>query len=62
MGQGIGRYRVAQLRSRSDNVFKLLPTAGGCDNFLKRHAVPFRPEKRRTEGPEGAQCVVQCCP
>ena len=39
--QGIGKHGVAQLLSRSDNAFELLPAAGGCDGLFKRRAVPF---------------------
>ena len=62
MRQGIGRHRVAQLRSRSDNAFELLPAAGSRDGLFKRRAVPFCLEKRRPKGPEGRQSIVQYCP
>ena len=60
--QGIGGHRVAQLRSRSDHAFELLPPAGRCDGLFKGRAVPFRFEQRRSKGPEGVQGIVQYCP
>ena len=62
VSQGIGRHRVAQLRSRSDNVFELPPAAGSRHGLFKRRAVPFCLEKRRSKGPEGVQGIVQYCP
>ena len=62
VSQGIGRHGVAQLRSRSDNAFELLPAAGSRDGLFKRRAVPFCLEKRRAKGPEGVQGIVQHCP
>ena len=41
MRQGIGRHRVAQLLSRSDNAFELLPAAGSSDGLFKRRPSPF---------------------
>ena len=41
VSQGIGRHRVAQLLSRSDNAFELLPAAGSRDGLFQRRAVPF---------------------
>ena len=55
MRQGIGRHRVAQLLSRSDNAFELLPAPGSRDGLFKRRAVPFCLEQRRSKGPEGGQ-------
>ena len=62
VGQGIGRHRVAQLLSRSDNAFELLPAAGSRDGLFKRRAVPFCLEQRRSKGPEGGQSIAQYCP
>ena len=62
MRQGIGRHRVAQLLSRSDNAFELLPAPGSRDGLFKRRAVPFCLEQRRSKGPEGGQSIVQYCP
>ena len=60
--QGIGRHRVAQLLSRSDNAFELLPAAGSRDGLFQRRAVPFCLEQRRSKGPEGGQSIAQYCP
>ena len=60
--QGIGGHRVAQLRSRSDNAFELLPAAGSRDGLFQRRAVPFCLEQRRSKGPEGGQSIAQYCP
>ena len=62
VSQGIGRHRVAQLLSRSDNAFELLPAAGRRDGLFKRRAVPSCLEKRRSKGPEDLQGIVQYCP
>ena len=62
MRQGIGRHRVAQLLSRSDNAFEPLPAADSSDSLFKRRAVLFCLEKRRSKGPEGCQSIVQYCP
>ena len=60
--QGIGRHGVAQLLSRSDNAFELLPAAGRRDGLFQRRAVPFCLEQRRSKGPEGGQSIAQYCP
>ena len=62
VSQRIGRRRVAQLISRSDNALEPLPTAGSRDGLFKRRAVHFCLEKRRSKGPEGVQSIVQYCP
>ena len=62
MRQGIGGHGVAQLLSRSDNAFELLPAAGSCDGLFQRRAVSFCLEQRRSKGPEGSQSIAQYGP
>ena len=48
--QGIGRHRVAQLRSRSDNAFELLPAAGSRDGLFERRGRPLLPRAAPLQG------------
>ena len=50
VGQGIGRHRVAQLLSRSDNAFELLPAAGSRDGLFQRRGRPLLPLEAPLQG------------
>ena len=50
MRQGIGRHGVAQLLSRSDNAFELLPAAGSRDGLFKRRGRPLLPREAPLQG------------